>query len=510
MRWQLFYSKPGPERFLFGLCFLVLCGVGAAINSFGQELLPVVTSRDFGLCVPSDICSDSQSFSVALDYQPFLYEWSDSPKDTCYSRVGLVRIHGMRTLRGQHSSLGMYFSVARHNGTYCRRSEDYRVTARTRTSIVLVGSEFSIGPVDFYLHTGGMRSPQFMNDSMYVWLRDRPQEWFWNGPWFAAVSPRYQCRAVTLRARVSSAPVVSYAGRLINRTTGNYRSFPLSFHRKRVALQCSAHTTGVGFDLRAATYRLKTSRWIYPDNAMPSHAEVIGYMGGGGVTVHGFLCDTLRMGLRASITGGRGIGYDAALRGYEYFRMDSLRVRHGVVYTQWRIKGGIDGHMKAGMLNAVSPRGHYKLSSFSPWSVFAPQDYKYSNARVQYREIGMRLDKTIDIQGCSMEVSLHARYFETYAGAHLQKKKVIINLLPIYESLGEKQYWDVGAVMCTPQLSLMYRKKRLRLKFQLRQHIPWILDGTTRGESQPWGKSVTTGNRVWGGTTLGMHLQCNR
>ncbi len=369
-----------------------------------------------------------------------------------------------------------------------KNESDYRATSQSKRVDITAGVSIPWQSFSLYLQAGRIFTPWYDYERSKKLFKESKNNYLFNGPWSILLNPSYESENFRIDLKAFTGPLLSYSNRLVNVHTDNFRSFPLSSSAKGFSLKTEFASKKFVCSAEPFITNTSTSYWSSPENIMPSEGELTSYGTKIRLSLMNTLLDTISAGISGSLSGGWFKGHDYELEGYTFLQADSLRFQSITAFIRTSLPKGFCFGIQGSVIRGRSPEGHLKLATFSDWTLFDPQDYKYSDADLHYSEIRGTLKKDFLISPVLIRPSIGVSYFKTRLKSHIKQKRIVVNLLPLYTDLGIKDLWNSEGLIISPGLKTILKTGNITLCLRGLQRLPVIFDNEKSDDTET-GKS---------------------
>jgi hypothetical protein len=338
-------------------------------------------------------------------------------------------------------------------------------------------------------------------------IADAFSKYLSNGPWIYSLSAEQTINKFHLALTLFSGPVYSSVSRMITRTSGSFRTFPVSLISRTFDL-----TVDYKVNSLYLSNGFQFSSWHNVDlletsNSMPQDVELQRYslFESGHVSIP--FSDSLFWNINGSLTGGWIASYNFNRNRFTFFKTDSVRFRSISALCGLTLSRNSSAELFGDFTTFSSPGGTLQLSALSAWSVFSPLDYKYTDVKGDYSEIGIQLHRMMQLSLFSFVPSISCSYVKTFMNLTYSEKEVVV-LIPVYVNAARIEPVNKQIIMLTPELSAKATVGRYAFQLKATQLLPIELKkGKTSQSSETADKSGNNrSQRFWGGTSLSFFI----
>lgn len=267
----------------------------------------------------------------------------------------------------------------------------------------------------------------------------------------------------------------------------NFKTFPLAAATKASGLELSMAKPSLILGISLTRYTHLTDTIVESDNALPFYNKFITRelgLQGALPQIHPSLFWDITLGL----SGGYVVGKSGD---FKYLIIDGIKGKtaRGVIESGFRhhLKVGILGEYISGKTFLPS---YLRSTPFSSWTVFRPQDYRFSDIVLDYYEFGLVIGKKFNL---GTRQRLNTDFAITRSGSTLsmqQEEKKILVLIPVYTNKTKRDLFDLQGWNLTVNLDHQVTFKALTLNTSFCQTIPiWKKRGASSasnsGSSDP-------------------------
>jgi len=327
------------------------------------------------------------------------------------------------------------------------------------------------------------------------------------GTWIYSFAAEHTINRTHLALTLFSGPVYSSVSRMITRSSGSFRTFPISLIDRTCDLTLS-HRVNLLF----VSTKFQFTSWHNADlletsNSMPQDVELQHYrlFHTGNVSVP--FSDSLFWKINGSLTGGWIASYNFDRSRFTFFKADSVRIKTISALCGLTFSKKSSAELSGNFTTFSSPEGILRLSALSAWSVFSPLDYKYTDVNGDYSEVGIHLHRSIPMRTVSFVPSLSCSYVKTAMDLTYSEKEIIV-LIPVYVNTVRVEPVHKRFLIFTPEIATNATVGHYEFQLKATQLLPIELrKQKTSPDSESAGGSENKGShRFLGGTSLSLFV----
>jgi hypothetical protein len=494
-----------PKNSLFfGLVLLCLVHIGSA-----SELMLLHTLQG-ALSGQTQRPALDSGVVLSCTYNPLLNRLQETDEQAERSCIEGLGWQGSIVYAGKRLVPQLHFSSHRLFAAFEQPSSSYGIKSQSSLDFVDAGVGVRFDEFNATLTIGRLLDGAY-NSHLKADAQDSLATFLLEGPWRYQAAFGLDSKPVFGSLRLFCGPVYNSMTTLYNRSTHSNRTFPITLISHQAQLQGGVRGAWGSISGQLGVVGTQQRDLIESTNRMPVDINVAHYEAGVDAVVNTPLGDSLFAYVKVARLGGWSASYNFDRELFTFFKASPLWLSSAASEVGMQLTSTLEVGMFGEVLQGDIPEGFVKLSGFSNWSIFAPQDYKFSAAQASFYQGGGWAQLKRQFNALSVRGKIGASWFQTAASLSYRTKQVVV-LLPVYLNPTDVQLWQERGFLIHPDITLTYACNPFIITAFVNQWIPLTLrnKGSAASESPPPSSAPPQSKeRFIGGTHVGISLGWN-
>lgn len=492
-------SKPVS---IAGLLFIILC----IQLPVAQASFSLLTDNLFTNPKPPATTDSVTTSALQYTFAPLLSEIKTTDTDNYNSQV---MIHSGQTSIlwcNNRSKYLLSYSFTDCNAAYRDDIERYSFDNAQKQHTLSASTLFSFNNSEIGLLLGRHFSKDLDIEHRYE-IADAFGNYISSGPWIYSFAIEKKINRTDVGLSLFSGPVYSSVSRMITRSNGSFRTFPVSLINRTCDLTLDYSDNILHLSLKFQGSSWHTADLLETSNSMPQDIEMQRYSISRSMCVSVPFSDSLYWSVNGSMTGGQIVSYNFDRNRLTFCKADSVRIKSVSVLGGLALSRKSCAELSGNFTTFSSPGGILRLSALSAWSVFRPLDYKYTDVHGDYTEFGIHLHRTIQYKMFSFVPSISCSYVKATINLTYSEKEIVV-LIPVYVNTVSVEPVNKRFVVLTPEITTNATIGHYTFQLKATQLLP--IEQKERKRSSGEEPIDNSGNkrshRFWGGTSLSLFV----
>lgn len=451
-----------------GLSFFLF----SCIISYSQNLPANSSLKDIFFYQPVNLLElpDSTQIHFSDNYDPLLSEKPRSSQDNFNSLINSNDMQMSCFLNTSQIKYHLSCSYSDFFAAYRDEYQKYSFQNQRKEWDPSIGILYSGGEVSYGFGIG-RHLADYMHIEHLSEISDDPLKYITHGPWQFSLATSLRIKHSDLHLSMFSGPVHSSLSKLITIDGNSYRSFPISLLKR---------TADIGVNLNVKQFSSKTDvtltnyeniDLLIAPNSMPQDIEIARYGLSHEGTLKSALSDSLFWKLSGNIAGGWIASYNFDRDRLTVFKANSIRSSNFSALIGLRLPRKLTSGISGNIYELSCPTGFLKLSGFSAWSVFNPIDYRFTDVKMKYYEMGIFLNRKFSRSWIDVTPNMYVSYVKTWMSLNYAHKEIIV-LFPVYVKPESLNVFNNQFLFLTPSLVATVHAGQFDITASILQRMP--------------------------------------